>query len=357
MDFRRVFTSGERLRYGYYQTMDHFFGRERSFRWHEKSRRKFYNKLHQRLKDEGVLGKTTPIPRVKGIGSKELKKNYINKGIPVVVEGGAKDWACVKEWSLDYFKEKYGEEEIILVDHEAIEAGFERLSLSEVIDGIREKNGKYYRFYPLLQRHPEHIKDFDYDWLLKARQKPNYDDEFEVFIGGEGTVTPFHNAFSSNLFTQVYGQKEWVIYPPYYTAIFDPDPAQNVYRSTSSRQGGMYSPFDDSAKDHPLFKYMDGMHTVLNPGDVLYNPPYWWHTVRNTSDSIGVGYRWFPLMHCWWASPLYFSLDLCATNPSIWKSLRLIQTDTNLIHLAQTGKLDAFLAEEKAKKESWYHKS
>ena len=351
---RQHLRRGERLRYGYYQILDHFFGRDRVFRWHNKSRRKLYQKAHERLKASGHVGKLIPIERRTDLTLKELKRDYIRKGIPVVWEGAAKDWPCVKEWSLDYFKDRYGHEEIVMVDHEAIESDFERLTLGDVINEIREETGRYYRFYPLIQRHPEHIKDFDYEWLLKARTRGTMDDEFEVFIGGKNTHTPLHNAFSANLFTQVYGEKEWVLYHPNYTMIQDPDPVENVYRSASSRQGGIFNPFKEDFSKHPLYKYIDGVKVHLKPGDVLFNPPYWWHCVTNPTDSIGVGYRWFAPAYVWRQSPLYFSLDLCATNPSIWKSLKLIKTDTNLIQLAQTGRLEAFLEAEKKKENSPY---
>ncbi len=354
MEIKKIFKTSERLQYGYYQFMDHFFTRERVFRWHYKSRRKLYANLHQRLKEKGEEGKLVPIDRRKDLSIDEFKREYINKGLPVVLEGAANDWACVKNWSLDYFKELYGEEEILLVDHEAIESEYEKLKLAEVLDGIREGKGKYYRFYPLLQRHPEHIKDFDYEWILKSRHKMTYGENFQVFIGGAGTATPLHNAFSCNIFTQVYGEKKWVLYPPYYSMVLDPDPANNIYRNASYRNGGVFDPFNPTYEKHPLYKYINGMTVHLKPGDVFYNPPYWWHAVSNPTDSIGVGYRWLPPLHCYRMSPLYFFLDLCAVNPSLWKAMRLAKTDINLIQLAQTDRLDDFLKAEADKKHSRY---
>lgn len=345
MDYQKVFENTERLQYGYYQFLDHFIGRERSFRLHNKSRRKLYATLHKRFEQNGRLGQTHEIERRKDLSLKEFKNHYIKKGIPVVLEGKANDWACSKNWSLDYFKKLYGEEEILFVNHEAIEDPYERILLKDILEEIQKGNkSKYYRFYPLLQRHPEHIKDFDYEWILKARQRFTIGGEnFQVFAGAKGSYTPMHNAFSCNIFTQAYGQKEWYLYPPYYSMIFDPDPAQNIYRNISSRQGGAFNPFEPDYEKFPLFKYIDRIHVELNAGDVFYNPPYWWHAVKNPSESIGVGYRWMPPLHCFKSSPLYYSLDLCTRNPTIFESLKLAKTDINLIQLSQTGRLEEFL--------------
>ncbi len=60
-----------------------------------------------------------------------------------------------------------------MVDDEALMATqenmntYESTTLADVIDNIKAGGKKYYRFYPLLlDKHPEHIRDFDYNWLL-----------------------------------------------------------------------------------------------------------------------------------------------------------------------------------------------
>jgi len=333
----------ERIQYGYYQFLDHFLGRNVTFKMHNRSRRALYSKIHNRLKANAKIGETIEVEQRVNLSIDEFKNHYIRKGIPVVLKGAAKEWNCVKEWSIDYFKEKYGDEDILYVNHEAIEDQYEQLKLREVLSNLSGDQGKYYRFYPLLQRHPEHIKDFDYQWILNARHKATIGENFQVFIGGEDSYTPLHNAFSCNIFTQVYGKKEWYLYAPQHTLVFDPDPAQNIYRSASYRQGGVFNPFEPEYDKFPLFKYIDRVHVMLEPGDILYNPPYWWHSVKNPTDSIGVGYRWLPPAHCLNRAPLYFLLDLCARNPSLLGSMKLAKTDINLIQLAQTGRLDEYL--------------
>lgn len=339
----KILTTRQRLQYGYYQVMDRLFSRERVFRWHYNSRRKLFQNIHNQLKQKGRKGTTHEIDRVANISLKDFKEKYVKKGIPVIIEGGAKDWACTN-WSLDYFKELYGNDEILLINHEDIHSDYDVITLREVIEGMHQGSGKYYRFYPLLQRHPERLKDFDYEWMRNARNWFAVGENFQVFMGGKGTSTPLHNANANNIFTQAHGEKEWYLYHPYYTLIFDPDPAENISRSASYRQGGtVFNPFQPNFETHPLFEYIDRVHVHLKEGDILYNPPYWWHTVRNLTDSIGVGYRWLSPQHSFKISPLYFLLDLTVRNPSIFKSFKLARKDVNLIQLAETGRLEEYL--------------
>jgi hypothetical protein len=42
----------------------------------------------------------------------------------------------------------------------------------------------------------------------------------------------------------------------------------------------------------PLFQEAEGWHCVLEPGDLLYMPPLWWHHVRSLDMSVSVNYWW-----------------------------------------------------------------
>ncbi len=350
-DFRRNIKTSQRVEYACYQILDHFFGRKRIFRFLGKRRKFFYKNLLKTLKENGE-GKLIPIERRKDLSLKEFKEHYVRKGIPVVLDGAAKDWDCVKKWSLEYFKELHGKDKIMMVTDQANMSSYETTTLEEVLDNIRGGGKKYYRFYPLLDHHPEHIKDFDYDWLIKHRTKDAMYDTFQVFIGGKDTVSYLHNANGPNLFVQVYGEKNWILYSHYYTPIIDPDPVRNVYRNAPFR-GKDEMPFDpfipDYSPPNELYKYIDGISVCLKPGDIFWNPPYYWHTVKNGSDSIGVGYRWAAPLYASKISPLYMFLDFFAIHPPVWVSWKMGRKDNNLVHLAESGKLEQYLQERTEK--------
>lgn len=336
-DFVRNIPFGLRFTYGVFQFCDHFFGRKTLF----KSRKRFYTKLEKCLKAKGP-GRIMPIERRKDLSLEEFHNHYVKKGIPVVLEGAAKEWACAQNWSLDYFKELHGKDDIILVNQNNSSYPYELTTLADVIDNIHGGGSKYYRFYPLLARHPEHLADFDYKFLRERRTKPTWFDAFQVFIGGKGSYTALHNANQSNLFVQAYGEKKWVLYSHYYSAILDPGPIRNVYRSAASkRESGAFNPFIlDFEEKYELFRYIDGYSVHLKPGDILWNPPFYWHAVLNETDSIGVGYRWLSPFYSFKVSPFYMMLDCFATRPPIWHSYRLYRKDINELHLAEVKNLE-----------------
>lgn len=351
-DFIRSLSFSQRFRYGVFQFADHFFGRKKLF----SNRAPYYKELNETMPKHGE-GRIMPIERRKDLSLEEFKNHYVKKGIPVVMEGAAKDWPCVQKWSLEYFKQLHGKDEIVLVDQAIPGYPYELTTLADVIDNIRGGGSKYYRFYPLLARHPEHLQDFDYKWLKERRNPLCWFDAFQVFIGGQGSYTALHNANQSNLFVQVYGEKKWVLYSHYYSPVVDPHPVRNVYRSApGKRETGPFNPFEPDF-DYPfeLYKNIDGYSVHLKPGDILWNPPFYWHAVKNATDSIGVGYRWLSPLYSFKISPLYMLLDCFATKPPIWKAYSLYKKDINELHLAEFKKLEEAkkkIAEQEARKKA-----
>ncbi|HAE30420.1 MAG TPA: hypothetical protein DCF89_04825 [Flavobacteriales bacterium] len=338
-----------RFQYGFYQFFDHFLTRGFFSRVTARSRSRLYRKL-QRWLEQGGEGKIIPVERRSELTYDEFMRNYVKKGIPVILTGQAAEWNCTKNWSLDYFKELHGQDEVLYMDQAHIKKGvYSETTLGDVIDKIKTGDSEYYRFYPLLKRHPEHILDFDYKWIRKRRLKRGFGEAFQVFISGKNGYTALHNASTQNIFTQIYGEKKWMLYPVEYTFIVDPDPARNVYRSSPIRNGHVFNPFEKKYEGHSLYKYMDGYSVHLKAGDVFYNPPYMWHCVQNPTESIGVGYRYFTPWTAFKKSPLYMFLEFFAFRPPVWKSWKNYN-DINIIHLAESGQLKK-IAKERGVKE------
>ncbi len=346
--FNKNISSANQVVYRLFLVLDHLLGRRLAFALTRWLRKWYYEGLHRQLK-KGPKGQLFEVERRSDITIEEFKKEYLKKRLPFILEGAAAEWASVKKWSLEYLKAEHGSDEIVLVNQQDVENGHEELTLSELIDGINDGLARYYRFYPLIQRHPERLHDFDYKWMQKLRQKRVVFDAFQVFIGPDKSYTPLHNANAGNLFTQVYGEKEWRLYPNHYMPVMDPGPVQSNYRTAPIRKGhGPFNPFEaDYSTPYHLFEYLDSYSAKLKPGDVLFNPPYWWHAVENTGHTIGVGYRWLSLFPNFRSFPLLSLLDMCATRPPFWKTWALTKKDSNLTHLAEVGKLKPYLKQKR----------
>ena len=55
---------------------------------------------------------------------------------------------------------------------------------------------------------------------------------------------------------------------------------------------GCLWPGEYNAEAFPLFKYCPTYYAEVGPGDVLFNPPWWWHAIKNSENTVGVASRW-----------------------------------------------------------------
>ena len=335
-EFNRIFSRSQRNIHNGFQVLDHFLGRQKAFRWTIKRRIALYDELAKTLPLKGK-GRIMEVDRVKDISPERLIREYINKNKPVILEGAALEWNCVKNWGIDYFIEKHGDDAITVVGEiELDEKGIPKRdnyesTLKKELEDIKRGGKNYYKFYPLFYWHPETYQDIDKAFLKKRSRRLFSAESLQVFIGAKDTFTNFHNASASNFFIQVVGEKEWYLAPNYYRLIFDPSPTDGMSRGAPVKtKQGPFDPFSPSfEKPYHLFEFMDMYHMVLKPGDIFYNPPYYWHAVKNNSFSIGMGYRWYAPSKIWKASPLYFFLDFFS---SFWWKVGKSMKDINLVH-------------------------
>ena len=96
------------------------------------------------------------------------------------------------------------------------------------------------------------------------------------------TGTGWHCAAGNNFFVQVAGNKKWFFMDPEYSALMSPLRGGMVNMMTGSKGMGSLHP-------HIPLRYAD-----IHPGDLLYNPDWEWHTIKNYEGlSIGCPLREF----------------------------------------------------------------
>jgi len=329
------FLPGDRRSYSTLFVMDHFLGRERVDRLFPRWRKDLQTRMLERIRQNGE-GRAIPLPRIRNLDRATYMKEFVGRSHPVVFVGAANDWDCVRKWRFEWLKQKYGDDDVFLVDHadadrNSLGKESDHITLADLIDGIDHGSTKYARFHPLLQRHPELRLDIDQKWLHEHLTNPrtSWARFYTLFLGGKGTDTAIHNAGNENIFVQVYGQKRWRLYPMDHTPIFDPPANRSIYKYT------YYRPDEPDYERYPMSRHMDWYETVLEAGDVLYNPPYYWHHVSNPVSSIGVGCRWSNMRTALRASPLLAILEVFNTNPNLIKGLVMTLKDFNTV-LAQS---------------------
>jgi hypothetical protein len=255
-----------------------------------------WSRMRSRLEAAGKeygSGRVVELPRVTGLSPAEFYANYVVPNRPVVLAGAARDWKCVREWTPEYLAERYGHFNIMTVEGKdwtpAISAsiGMQEHRLADLIADIRRGGKRYASFYPLFRFHPELLEDLDVRWLerhFRARKMVPWQRRAfpKLFLGGPGTSTTTHCAGILNLFVQIYGEKQWDLWNPAAAPFLYPE-----FRIANN----MTSLVDFRNPDYqqsPLFRHPDRFRTVLQPGDILFVPAWWWHAVTNLTTTISV---------------------------------------------------------------------
>jgi len=104
-----------------------------------------------------------------------------------------------------------------------------------------------------------------------------------AWLGPAGATTHTHYDITHNFYAQIVGVKRFVLFPP--------EDFVNLYLFPFLHPGAQQSQVDfenPDLKEFPSFKYARAIEAILQPGDVLYLPPLWFHHVSALSLSMSV---------------------------------------------------------------------
>jgi hypothetical protein len=115
-----------------------------------------------------------------------------------------------------------------------------------------------------------------------------------MWLGSKGVITPLHFDEMHNVFLQVEGVKRFTLFPPNAWRQLYLYPKFHVRHRNAMFE---YPPNDETVeKEFPAYSLfpIEPFEAELNPGDVLYIPPLWFHQVEAISNSISFNV-WSPV--------------------------------------------------------------
>jgi hypothetical protein len=252
-------------------------------------------------------GKVLPVERVKPdeLTPDEVYERFVRRPRPIVLEGFARDTPAVQNWSHEYFGKLYGDEKVAINVGPLVYASDDPSrpapgksyvgTIGEIAENIdHEDLPRGERLYThnmtdIFMRHRELLADLELH-RLRPYAGPNM--HFlgcHLFFGGKGSGSSFHCAQAFNTFSMIEGKKRWRFVHPEHTPFMYPFVK---IIGAASTVGDVSD--EERQRRYPLFRYATVYETEIGPGDVLFNPPWWWHEVQNlTQSTIGVATRWY----------------------------------------------------------------
>lgn len=232
------------------------------------------------------------IPRVAAPSPEIFHRDFVVPGRPVVLTGLIDSWPARRLWSLDYFSRNHGEASLIglatkegrVAISENEDADFSDVRLDEFTATLLAGNTPTRYVTSALSRLPAGLRE---DFSL-----PPYCAESrwlwpKFWLGARGTVTPLHWDLPHNLSAQVFGVKRWLLYPRNQWRL--------LYPCRPWSRAPNFSQLNPEAPDlvrFPRFARARPLGVILQPGETLYIPAFWWHQVRSLEDNAALSF-WF----------------------------------------------------------------
>jgi Cupin-like domain len=225
----------------------------------------------------------------------EFAERYVRRERPVIVRGGAKEWPPSYKWTPEYLKAMYGARSVkigvsknggYLNDAERLNIGVEREApFAKTIDDI---------FAPT---HPEQKCRIDQKplkaWGALDEESPPIPyvlgkvADKHIWMATTGSLTKTHYDMEDNINVQVRGRKEIILFPSAQLDELYPRSAWD-YMSNFSR---VEIETPDLSR-YPRFSRATPLRAILEPGDFIYIPIYWWHQFYTLEASLNVNFWW-----------------------------------------------------------------
>ncbi|NDJ21053.1 cupin-like domain-containing protein [Nostoc sp. B(2019)] len=230
---------------------------------------------------------------------------------PFIVEDVAKHWGACKKWSHDYLIKHCGNNPVPVRfykkyfwdDHKnfSYEDGYDpkqEMKFQEYINNYIEnrvnKNNNaqdvecYLSEAYFEDRFPEIVGDVTYPGYFNRKAFVTL--WYGLSSKNFSSTTTLHFDPLHNIFAQIRGRKRILLFPPSnYLSFYPP-----LEASSGAAYNSKVNPDLSNLELFPKFPWQERIEVILQPGEILYIPPFWWHHVTAVDENISLSF-WYDL--------------------------------------------------------------
>ncbi|AFY69726.1 Transcription factor jumonji [Thalassoporum mexicanum PCC 7367] len=229
------------------------------------------------------------------LSTQEFLENYYATNTPVILTKMMDDWPAMQLWTIDYLKTTYGQVEVEVQTNRQTDRDYEinvdehrqTVLFAEYIDRVCGQGTSNDYYMTAINNNLEKTKLrkllADIEIFPDFLDPGDGDGKVYFWLGPAGTITPLHHDPGNLIMAQVMGRKLWRLIPPYQT--------QWLYNYQE-----YYSEVDCENPDYdryPLYRNVEPIEVILEPGEAIFVPVGWWHHVRAIDITISVSFTNF----------------------------------------------------------------
>jgi histone arginine demethylase JMJD6 len=237
-----------------------------------------------------VVAAPTTIERRSGLSYADFVRDHLMARRPVVLPDAVKAWKATTCWTPQWFRARYPGKIVKTDQGEMVMEDF----IDGLVAGSAEKPGPFLREQALEHVFPDLMDQVQPvpiytrpNWmpgtypLRRVNDPINREAKLEINFAGGGRAFPylhFDKRHAHAFITQVYGSKDFVVFPP--------EQEQFLYPVGKERYSHINDVNEPDLERFPLYAKAQPIRITLQPGESVFMACGWWHTTRVTGPSL-----------------------------------------------------------------------
>jgi hypothetical protein len=235
-----------------------------------------------------------PVATFDTLDPETFKKDFYNRGIPVVIKQLSTDWPAYQKWNWEYFRQLVGHKKVPLYNnvksdaYTPINKADDYKTFGEYIDMISKGPAGWRIFlFNIFDHAPQLTKDFTWPEQYMKGFVKKYP---MLFTGGQGSITHMHFDIDMShiLHTQFGGRKRVLMFPY--------QEQHKLYRKpwevlSLADFSNYYEEGKLNYEKFPALKMAEGVDLILEPGDTLFMPAGYWHHMEYLESGFAMSLR------------------------------------------------------------------
>jgi hypothetical protein len=248
-----------------------------------------------------------PVSRVKSLPDRDMQRNYLNGGKPLVIAEGASTWPAA-HWTPEVLRAKAGSAKVLTHRSNTPYFGLdekhggptlkeEEMTLDTFVSMLSSPPSDNLHYYLQRASIPDRLPALLGDLRYPAGVDPKKIYLVNLWFGPGNNITRLHYDVPHNFLVHFYGRKRITLFAPKDTARLYP------FRTKAYNMSQVNIDKPDLQR-FPKLAEAQSYEAEIGPGDMLYIPPYWWHQVYSLELGISANYWWMPRFSQYFAPQL-----------------------------------------------------